>query len=490
METLGDKTFYTVTMARVYANQGRYAEAARIYRYLLDQTPGRVGYQTGAGCGNIHAAGYTRSMGWPCRFDRAVGAADAQAKFAPTSSTDPFTMSDMQKTVLYNKNIVLGVCGGIAAYKSVELLRQLVKLGARVRVIMTQSATRFVSPMTFAVLSENQVCVDLFDATDDAAIRHIAWAEDADGVVIAPATANMVAKLAHGIADDALSTFMLAVVCPVMLCPSMNSNMFEHPANRRNLKQLEADGCYILAPGEGALACGTTGPGRLPEPAQIVDRLASLLTTNDLAGNNILVTAGPTREAIDPVRFISNPSSGKMGYAIARAAEYRGARVTLVTGPVCIEPPLNVAVIPVVTVDDMAEAVFARLEQSHVVVKVAAVSDYRPVKTEFHKIKKGAGEIQLALERTTDILKTIGQRKHGQILVGFAAETRDMETYAREKLTEKHLDMIAANLIGPADSGFASDTNRMTLFFADGPPRVVRCNGQRCGGSPDPRSGG
>jgi phosphopantothenoylcysteine decarboxylase/phosphopantothenate--cysteine ligase len=283
----------------------------------------------------------------------------------------------------------------------------------------------------------------------------------------------MVAKLAHGVADDALSTFMLAVTCPVMICPSMNSNMFEHPANQRNLKQLEADGHHILAPGEGALACGTIGAGRLPEPAAIVDRLVSFLAPDDLAGCNVLVTAGPTREAIDPVRFISNPSSGKMGYAIARAAEYRGARVTLVTGPVCIDPPLNVEVVPVVTVDDMAGAVFARFEQSHVVMKVAAVSDYRPVKTETHKIKKSQDAIQLALERTTDILKAIGQRKRkDQIVVGFAAETRDMEIFARKKLEEKHLDMIAANLIGPPDSGFASDTNRITLFHANGRKEV------------------
>lgn len=376
---------------------------------------------------------------------------------------------DMKKNMLRDKNIVLGVCGGIAAYKSVELLRRLVKLGARVRVIMTRSAARFVTPMTFEVLSENQVCVDLFDEKDDAAIRHIAWAEAAHAVVVAPATANMVAKLAHGIADDALSTFMLAVTCPVMICPSMNSNMFEHPANRRNLKQLEADGGYVLAPGEGELACGTTGTGRLPEPAAIVDRLIGFLSPDDLAGKNVLVTAGPTREAIDPVRFISNPSSGKMGYAIARAAENRGACVTLVTGPVCIEPPLNVEVVPVVTVDDMAEAVFSRLDRAHVIMKVAAVSDYRPVHTESHKIKKGEDGIRLSLERTTDILKTIGQRKRDdQIVVGFAAETRDMETYARKKVKEKHLDLIAANLIGPPDSGFAADTNRMSLFFADG----------------------
>lgn len=375
----------------------------------------------------------------------------------------------MQTTVLKDKNIVLGVCGGIAAYKSVELLRRLVKLGARVRVVMTRNATRFVGPMTFAVLAENPVCLDLFEEKDDAAIRHIAWAEAAQAVVIAPATANMVAKLAHGIADDALSTFMLAVTCPVMICPSMNSNMFEHPATQRNLSLLKADGCRILAPGDGELACGTIGPGRLPEPEAMVDRLIGFLLPNDLAGKNVLVTAGPTREAIDPVRFISNPSSGKMGYAIARAAENRGARVTLVTGPVALAPPLNVEVVPVATVDEMAQAVFARTEQAHVIVKVAAVSDYRPVMTQVHKIKKGAGGMQLDLERTTDILKSIGQRKRNdQILVGFAAETRDMETYARRKVEEKHLDLIAANLIGPPDSGFTADTNRMTLFFADG----------------------
>ena len=380
----------------------------------------------------------------------------------------------MKKNVLHDKNIVLGVCGGIAAYKSVELLRRLVKLGARVRVVMTRSAARFVGPMTFAVLSENKVCLDLFDEKNDAAIRHIAWAEAAQAVVIAPATANMVAKLAHGIADDALSTFMLAVTCPVMICPSMNSNMFEHPAHRRNLRQLEADGNLVLAPGEGELACGTTGPGRLPEPEEIVDRLISFLSPDDLAGKRFLITAGPTREAIDPVRFISNPSSGKMGYAIARAAERRGARVTLVTGPVSLASPLNVEVVPVVTADDMAEAVFSRLEQAHVIVKVAAVSDYRPVHTETHKIKKSRDEIELVLERTTDILKTVGRRKRDdQIVVGFAAETRDMASYALKKLDEKRLDLIAANLIGPPDSGFAADTNRMTLFFADGRKTVL-----------------
>jgi phosphopantothenoylcysteine decarboxylase/phosphopantothenate--cysteine ligase len=371
--------------------------------------------------------------------------------------------------MLANKQIVLGVCGGIAAYKSVEILRRLVKLGAAVRVIMTASATRFVNPMTFEVLSQNPVCLDLFEGTDDAAIRHIAWAEAAQAVVIAPTTANMVAKLAHGVADDALSTFMLAVTCPVMICPSMNSDMFEHPATQRNLRQLERDGCRVLAPGEGELACGTTGPGRLPEPDTVVDRLVALLTASDLAGQTVLVTAGPTREAIDPVRYISNPSSGKMGYAIARAAENRGARVVLISGPVALTPPLNTQVVPVTTAEEMAAAVFERLEQAQVVVKVAAVSDYRPVVAHDHKIKKGAAGIQIDLERTTDILKEVGRRRRAdQILVGFAAETHDMETYARRKLAEKRLDVIAANLIGPADSGFAAETNRLTLFFADG----------------------
>ena len=380
----------------------------------------------------------------------------------------------MSKSILHGKEIVLGVCGGIAAYKSVDLLRRLVKLGARVRVIMTSSAARFVGPMTFEVLSENPVCLDLFADKDDSSIRHIDWAEAARVVVIAPATANMLAKLANGIADDALSTFMLAVTCPVMLCPSMNSNMYTHPATRRNLARLAADGCFILAPGEGELACKTVGPGRLPEPAEIVDRLTAFLTPHDLAGKRVLVTAGPTREAIDPVRFISNPSSGKMGYAIARAAENRGARVTLVSGPVALAPPLNVETVPVATAAQMADAVFARLDRADVIVKVAAVSDYRPAETRAHKIKKGADDITLSLTRTTDILKTVGRRRRSdQVVVGFAAETRDMETYARGKIVEKNLDMIAANLIGPADAGFGADTNRMTLYFADGRQSVM-----------------
>lgn len=379
----------------------------------------------------------------------------------------------MNHRVLANKDLVLGVCGGIAAYKSVELLRQLVKQGARVRVIMTRSAARFVGPTTFAVLSGNPVCLDLFEASDDAAIRHIDWAEAARGVVIAPATANMVAKLAHGIADDALSTFMLAVTCPVLVCPSMNTNMYEHPAHRRNLVRLAEDGCHVLAPGEGELACGTTGPGRLPDPLAIADRLAGALTVKDLAGRNVLVTAGPTREAVDPVRYISNPSSGKMGYALARAAEHRGARVTLVSGPVNLDPPLNVTVVPVETAAAMADAVFARFDQADVVIKVAAVADYRPSTTEAHKIKKGDEDIQLTLTRTTDILRTVGERKKHQFVVGFAAETRNLAHYARHKLQAKRLDMIAANRIGPPDSGFGADTNRMTLFFADGGHEVL-----------------
>lgn len=379
----------------------------------------------------------------------------------------------MNETILKNRQLVLGVCGGIAAYKSVELLRQLIKHGAKVRVIMTAAATRFVSPLTFSTLSGNPVYQDLFEETDNSAIRHIDWAESAQAVVIAPATANMVAKMAHGIADDPLSTFMLAATCPVMICPAMNANMFEHPATQRNLDRLSADGCQILSPGVGELACKVTGPGRLPEPSEIVDRLIRLLTPHDLAGKQVLVTAGPTREFIDPVRFLSNPSSGKMGYAIARAAEHRGAAVTLVSGPVSLSPPEHVTHVPVVSVEEMAGAVFARADNMDIIIKVAAVSDYRPVVCEDHKVKKGVCDVHLALARTPDILKTLGQRKHpGQVLVGFAAETHDMEIYARQKIADKNLDMIAANLIGPADSGFGSDTNQITLFFSGG--RTIR----------------
>ncbi|MEZ4528485.1 MAG: bifunctional phosphopantothenoylcysteine decarboxylase/phosphopantothenate--cysteine ligase CoaBC [Desulfobacterales bacterium] len=371
------------------------------------------------------------------------------------------------KNALEGKNVVLGVCGGIAAYKSAELLRLMTKKGARVRVIMTSHACEFVTPLTFEALSGRAVCADLFDR-GDASIRHIEWAQEAHAVVIAPATANLLGKYAGGIADDALSTFLLAVTCPVILCPSMNSNMYLSPPVQRNLDRLRADGHTVLEPGSGELACGTTGPGRLPDPEQILDRITACLSPKDLAGKRVLVTAGPTQEPLDPVRFITNPSSGKMGYAIARAAEYRGADVVLVSGPTVLPDPLHVKTVRIRTAREMAEAVFAHLDQADIVIKSAAVSDYRPRETAEHKIKKGAAETVLVLDQNEDILKSIGQRKTHQFLVGFAAETQNLGENAQQKLEKKNLDMIAGNIVTAPGSGFGTDTNRMTLFYRDG----------------------
>lgn len=372
------------------------------------------------------------------------------------------------KTVIKKKNIILGVSGGIAAYKSVELLRLLVKQGANVRVMMTENARWFVGPLTFEALSGQPVCTDLFEKNDDASIRHIQWAEAADAVVIAPATANIIGKLSGGIADDALSTFLLAVTCPVIVCPSMNTHMFESRAVQRNLETLGADGHFIVDPESGTLACGTTGPGRLPEPEDIVDRIAYYLSTKDLKDKKILVTSGPTWESVDPVRFISNPSSGKMGFAVARAAEYRGGEVTLITGPTHLPDPNNVKVIRIQTAREMAQAVFDNIEHSDIIIKTAAVSDYRPKDPATQKIKKEKGELVLYLERTQDILKEIGLRKKDQILVGFAAETENLEQHAETKLVEKNLDIIVGNIVGESSSGFGADTNKVTLFFKEG----------------------
>lgn len=373
------------------------------------------------------------------------------------------------KNAIHQKNIVLGVCGGIAAYKSVEFLRLMTKKGAGVRVMMTPHACEFVGPMTFAALSGKPVCTDLFDSRDtDASIRHIEWAQDAHAVVIAPATANLLGKYANGLADDALSTFLLAVTCPVILCPSMNSNMYLSPPVQRNLETLRRDGHTVLEPGAGELACGTSGPGRLPEPEQILDRLMACLSPKDLEGKKLLVTAGPTQEPIDPVRFISNPSSGKMGYAIARAAEYRGAEVVLVSGPSALPDPLNVKTVRIRTAKEMAEAVFAHLDETDIVIKSAAVSDYRPKEVAEHKIKKGEAETQMILEQNEDILKSIGQRKKHQFLVGFAAETQSLRDNASAKLEKKNLDMIVGNIVIQTGSGFGTDTNRVTFFYRGG----------------------
>jgi phosphopantothenoylcysteine decarboxylase/phosphopantothenate--cysteine ligase len=367
-----------------------------------------------------------------------------------------------------NKNVILAVCGGIAAYKSIEILRLLKKAEAEVRVILTQNAQWFVGALTFEALSGQPVFRNMFQESSEASLRHIDWAREADGVIIAPATANMIGKLANGIADDPLSTFMLAVTSPVLVCPSMNTHMYASPAVQRNLDTLRSDGYVLMEPGSGQLACGTTGPGRLPEPEVIFDRFLGCLSPKDLAGKKIIVTAGPTIEPIDPVRFISNPSSGKMGFSIARAAEHRGAEVTLVSGPTHLADPMNVTTIRVRTAAQMARRVFQLMENADVIIKSAAVCDYGPKESKAHKVKKGKSEMVLRLQQNKDILKTLGQKKKHQVLVGFAAETRDLKKNATQKLAEKNLDIIVGNLVGSADSGFEADTNTVTLFFKDG----------------------
>lgn len=376
------------------------------------------------------------------------------------------------KSVIKNKNIVLGVSGGIAAYKSVELLRLLIKGEANVRVIMTKNALEFVGRLTFEALSGQLVCTSWFEKVDDASIRHIDWANEADAVIIAPATANIIGKIASGIADDALSTFILAVTCPVVICPAMNTSMFEAKAVRRNLERLKSDGHFVVEPESGELACGATGPGRLPEPEDILDRLLFYLSPKDMKGKKILVTAGPTREFIDPVRFISNPSSGKMGFAVARAAEQRGGNVILITGPTNLPDPNNVTVVRVGTAREMALAVFEHMEDSEIIIKTAAVSDYRPKEQSGQKIKKEKDELVLSLEKTQDILKEVGRRKKDRILVGFAAETENLEPFAEKKLVEKNLDIIVGNLVGGPSSGFGTDTNEVTMFYKDGTKEV------------------
>ena len=371
---------------------------------------------------------------------------------------------------LQNKNILLGVTGGIAAYKSVELLRLLKKAGANVNVIMTDSAQKFVGKTTFEVLSENPVLSDLFFDTESS-VKHIDLATSADAAIIAPATANSAAKLARGIADDALSTTLLAVTCPVMICPSMNTDMYQNIRVQRNLDILERDGWHILDPDSGVLACKTVGAGRLPDPDFIFDRVKAMLTKKDLKGKKILVSAGPTVEAIDPVRFVSNHSSGKMGYAVAGAAEKRGGQVTLVSGPVNLEPPVGVTCIDVETCEEMAVQMTANLDQADIIVKVAAVADYKPINPKTHKIKKKGDkkDIAISMSENPDILRLIGEKKtKNQFLVGFAAETDDLEKNALLKMKKKNLDMIAANLVGSPDSGFKADTNKVKLFFRDG----------------------
>jgi phosphopantothenoylcysteine decarboxylase/phosphopantothenate--cysteine ligase len=368
-----------------------------------------------------------------------------------------------------DRKIVVGITGGIAAYKAAELVRLLVKAGADVRVGMTANATRFVAPLTYEALSGNSVIWDMFGKWD-VSINHVSWGQDADLIIIAPATANFIAKMAHGIADDFLSTMLLAATAKIMVCPSMNSKMLENTAVQKNLKQLMEMGIAVMKPAEGELACRDEGPGRLPDPEKIFEQAWALLSRQDLAGLSILITAGPTIEPIDPVRYITNRSTGKMGYALARAAWRRGASVKLVSGPATVNPPYGVSLFRVKTAEEMRQAVLKHCTDCDIIIKAAAVSDYRPEESARHKIKKGADCINLELVKNPDILAELGSKKEESpcILVGFAAETEELIGNAREKLKAKNLDMIIANDVSRDDAGFEADTNEIKLIFSDG----------------------
>ncbi len=372
---------------------------------------------------------------------------------------------------LHGKHIILGVSGGIAAYKAVELLRLFSKAGAEVQVVMTARATEFVGALTFQALSGRAVFTDMFSLTQESEIGHIQVADNADLVVIAPATANTIARLSAGFADDPLTAVCLATKAPVLLAPSMNVNMWSNPITQANVDRLaRVAGMHVVGPGSGFLACRWTGPGRLAEPPDIAEAAARILTADDLAGKRLVVSAGPTQEDLDPVRFLSNRSSGRMGFALALAAARRGADVTLVTGPVALTPPLGVTVIEARSAQQMCDAVVDAAGQADAVIMAAAVGDYRPAAQAEHKLKKTDGELSVALARTPDILATLAERRDGgrPVLVGFAAETRQLLANARDKLARKGCDMIVANDVSRADAGFAVDTNQVTIIGADG----------------------
>jgi phosphopantothenoylcysteine decarboxylase/phosphopantothenate--cysteine ligase len=368
------------------------------------------------------------------------------------------------------KTIVLGVTGSIAAYKAVSLARRLMAEGAVVQVVMTQNAQRFVGPLTFKELTGHPVGTDLF--APDAGLPHLALAESADLLVIAPASAHCVAKLAHGLADDLLSTLALAAECPVVVAPAMDGGMWTHPAVRDNVRTLRQRGVTVLEPEVGPLASGRTGKGRLPEEDALLSAIAGALhPIKDFRGRRVLITAGPTQEALDPVRFISNRSSGKMGWALAEAARDRGAAVVLIAGPTSLPPVPNVMVVPVVTAEDMRKEVITRFLDSDVLIMAAAVADFRPASPARGKIPKGRGTRALALEPTPDILMDLPPRRAGQLVVGFAAETGDLVERARAKLRRKALDMIVANNVTEPGAGFGAETNRATLL-----DRAGRCD--------------
>lgn len=378
--------------------------------------------------------------------------------------------------MLKGKTVILGVTGSIAAYKAANLASMLKKQHADVQVIMTKNATQFMNPITFESLTGNKCLVDTFDRNFQFQVEHVALAKRADLAIVAPATANIMAKLAHGLADDMLTTTLLACRCPKLIAPAMNTRMYENPVTQDNMDILRKYGFRIIEPAVGHLACGDTGAGKLPQETLLLECiLDEIVMEKDMKGLHVLITAGPTMEAIDPVRFISNHSTGKMGYALARVCRRRGAEVTLVSGKTNLEVPYGVTLVPVTSAQDMFEAVSSRAKEQDMIIKAAAVADYRPVTVAENKIKKSPGDMSIALERTTDILAWLGEhRREGQVLCGFAMETEHMVEHAKEKLTRKHVDMIAANNVKVAGAGFGTDTNVVTLITEDGVEELAK----------------
>lgn len=371
--------------------------------------------------------------------------------------------------MLKGKTVLLGITGSIAAYKIAYLASALHKLHADVHVLMTENATNFINPITFETLTGNKCLVDTFDRNFQFQVEHVSIAKKADVVMIAPASANVIGKLANGLADDMLTTTVMACRCQKILAPAMNTAMYENPVVQDNIRKLQTYGYEVITPASGYLACGDTGAGKMPEPETLLEYiLREAAFQKDLAGKKLLVTAGPTQEAIDPVRCLTNHSSGKMGYAIAKMAMLRGAEVTLVSGPTAIEPPLFVKVVPVTSARDMFEAVTGLSDEQDIIIKAAAVADYRPKQVSEDKVKKKDDQVSIELERTDDILKYLGQhKKQGQFLCGFSMETRDMLRNSRAKLEKKNLDMVAANNLKVEGAGFQGDTNVLTLITQD-----------------------
>ena len=372
--------------------------------------------------------------------------------------------------MLKDKTVLLGVTGSIAAYKIASLASMLVKQHADVHVIMTKNATNFINPITFETLTGNKCLVDTFDRNFEFQVEHVSLAKRADVALVAPASANVIGKMAHGIADDMLTTTLLVCKAPILVSPAMNTNMYENPIVQDNIYTLQKYGMKVIAPASGYLACGDTGAGKMPEPETLFGYIeAEIACEKDLAGKKVLITAGATQEALDPVRYLTNHSTGKMGYALAKAAMLRGAQVTLVSAPTDLEPPLDVDVVPVVSAQDMFEAVEKRFDDTDILVMAAAVADYRPKKFVDHKIKKKEGDNVLELARTTDILGTLGARKRSdQFICGFSMETENLLENSEQKLKKKNLDMIAANNLRTQGAGFGTETNVVTLICPDG----------------------